>query len=243
MKTLIAVAGCHERQAQADAQRQTWVKDVQGADVRFFAGWPPMFTVAPRFADDVWLDCPDGYVERKEKILALVVWALDHGYEYLWKTDDDVYLRPERLLALPSVDYQGLVINDVIAGQEMEVCHGFLYGLSRLSMVKLLEMDEHPKHRHEDIWVGQQLSSFGIVPVHLGGLGGYIRITHKKGVPNNWPNQEYPTPANKVVASFEYTPEQLVEIHSAFNKCAVRDEVVSRRPDPSSLLTVDHRAP
>ena len=151
-KTLIAVAGCHAREAYADAQRKTWVKDVRGADVRFFAGRPSIFAVAPRCADDVWLQVPDGYWQRKLKVLAMILWALERGYEYMWKIDDDVYVRPERLLALPQVDYQGLVIN---APQEgLRVCHGFLYGISLASMARLLfKPDKWPECLHEDIWV------------------------------------------------------------------------------------------
>jgi hypothetical protein len=43
MKSVIAVMTCHKAEYQekaAAAQRSTWVKDVVGADVRFFKGRP-----------------------------------------------------------------------------------------------------------------------------------------------------------------------------------------------------------
>src|ERR1700682_3813263 len=100
MKTLIAITGWHGSGLRAEAQRLTWIKDVpaNGADVKFFLGRGPARSPEP---DEIFLDCHDGYVERKEKIVAICRWALDRGYDYLWKVDDDVYLRPERLLVLP----------------------------------------------------------------------------------------------------------------------------------------------
>ena len=60
-KTLIAVAGCHQNKARADAQRQTWVKDVDAAaDVKFFLGRPGQLATREPRRDEVWLDCPDG---------------------------------------------------------------------------------------------------------------------------------------------------------------------------------------
>jgi len=226
MKTLIAIAGCHARRAQSDAQRQTWVRDVRDAEVRFFAGgpgdsWPQ--------SGEVWLDCPDGYWERREKVLAMIRWTLARGFDYLWKVDDDVYLRPERLLAIPPHDYCGCAV-DFNQGPT-KACIGWLYGLSRHSMELLLEPDTShlpywDDYRllagpgagsiHEDVWVGLRLLEFGILPVQLAGFGGLIRCTHCHGEPNGWDHQEPPRPDNKVMASCEYTPTQMREIHRAF---------------------------
>ena len=73
------------------------MKDVVGADVVFFKGWS---IYGERASDEVCLDVDDDYKELKDKVNAIHRWALQRGYEYLWKVDDDVYLRPERLLAL-----------------------------------------------------------------------------------------------------------------------------------------------
>lgn len=235
MRTLIGIAGCHKNKAKADAQRATWVRDVRGVDVRFFAGGRGIYARP----DDVWLDCSDAYEDRKEKVLAMFRWALDHGYDYLWKTDDDCYVRPERLLAIPRHDYCGLVI---LWGNELpgpsyfqmfasmtcrpaHICHGVLYGLSRSSMEKLLTADTLPHigngNGYEDVWVGLRLKQFGVLPVTLGVTDerpSLIRCTHIKGVANNWPNQEAPSPRNEVVASYEHSPEQMLAIHQAFRQ-------------------------
>lgn len=220
MKTLIAIAGCHARRDQADAQRQTWVRDVQGADVRFFAGGQGQH----KLADEVWLDCPDGYTSRKDKMIGIFKWALANGYDYLWKVDDDVYLRPERLLTLAPADYQGVAV--AFLKGPVRACMGCLYGLSRRSMELLLAPPTPTaltwfadNSLHEDIWVGLRLREVGVLPTHMGATDqrpSMLCVTHWKGVPTFWPNQVPPCPNNSIIASIEYTPEQLREIHLAF---------------------------
>ena len=210
MRTLIAIAGCHARKAHHDAIRETWRHDVTGADLRFFAGgWGQDFK-----PDDVWLDCPDSYDERRQKVAGMVSFALDAGYDYMWKVDDDVYLRTERLLALPPRDYQGCAVE--FKRGPIYACIGWVYGLSRRSMRMLVDNPDDPLYSlHEDIWVGQKLKAGGILPFHLEGL---VKCTHDHGVPNGWPNQEHPRKGNSVVASCEYTPEQMREIHEGFRR-------------------------
>jgi hypothetical protein len=202
VKTLIAITGCHARREYADAQRQTWAKDVVGADVRFVVGGEAS---CPKPEDELRLDCPDGYYERKQKIESLVQWTLDQGYDYLWKTDDDVYLRPERLLALPPRDYQGMISQDGTAA-------GLLYGLSRRSMEWLAYIKEcedwSPK---EDTWVGQKLAVAGITPFSL--PCSLVSMTHTTGKPNGRVTHDQPRKGNRVVASGESTPLQMAEVH------------------------------
>lgn len=220
MKTLIAITGWHGSGERAEAQRATWVKDCPkvGVEVKFFLGRGPART--PQ-ADEVFLDCHDGYKERKEKITAICRWALERNFDYVWKVDDDVYLRPERLLALQPHDYQGCITEYkpyVPFGKPTHVaCFGPVYGLSSRSMKALLEPDLYPHQIWEDIWVGYQLFEKGIHAVHIGGFDGVIRMPFTKGQPNGWPNQFPPHPDNHVAASCEYTKvEQMVEIHQAF---------------------------
>jgi hypothetical protein len=181
---------------------------------------------------EVFLDCPDGYGERKEKMLAIFKWAFEHGYDYVWKIDDDVYLRPERLLTIPPHDYCGLIVDmryviETEGGKQMvaqiRTALGGIYGLSRRSLECLLAKNAAlPVFDHfEDGWVCEQLRSFGILPTRLNERIGY---THIKGNGGQWKGRdadmvvkEPPTPNNNVVASFEYNEVQMLEIHSAFN--------------------------
>ena len=232
MKTLIAVMTCHkpEYQDKIEAQRATWVKDLRGADLAFFKGlsvYRNVLGVQPP-SDEVWLDVDDDYKQLKLKTTAIIRWALKRGYEYVWKVDDDVYLRPERLLALPFFDYCGVAVEMPKPPttpthyfgafsqkpSAKAVCIGWLYGLSRHAMGELLKPEANIYHEHEDIWVGQKLFHHGIEPFQL---GGYIKKPCTHGVPNGWPNQVQPLPDNHVIASCEYTAQQLREVHGAFN--------------------------
>jgi hypothetical protein len=130
-KTLIAITGCRLHRGRADSQRRTWVKDVGCfADVRFFVG-EPHTDVGPE--DEVQLACPDDYVGRKQKIIRVFEWAMAQVYEYVWKVNDDVYLRPERLFSIMPHDYQRVIT------QQGTIFSGAIYGLSRQSVGLLLD--------------------------------------------------------------------------------------------------------
>jgi hypothetical protein len=202
MRTLIAVAGCHARREYADAQRRTWAKSVIGADLLFVVGGEAQI---PKPQDELRLNCPDGYYERKQKIQSLVRWTLDQGYDYLWKTDDDTYLRPERLVALDRRDYQGMLSADGTVA-------GLAYGLSRAAMELLVSAEEREGwSEKEDTWAGQKLRAAGIAPFRL--PYSLVSMTHHLGKPNGWPGQDQPRRGNAVALSGEYTPLQMAEAH------------------------------
>jgi hypothetical protein len=206
-KTLIAVAGCHQNHLRADAQRQTWMQDVGAvADVKFFLGTPHSGRPA---ADEIWLDSSDDYDERKKKVLGIIQWALDHGYDYLWKVDDDVYLRPERLLSQPAYDFcrsmRGI---------------GAIYGLTRSSMVKLTVLpDTLAWLVHEDQWVSRRLREVGVLHRNMGGPNAVFCATYNKGtIPYDLPELTEPRLHNQVIAAWEYiTFEQMAAVHERFH--------------------------
>lgn len=219
MKTLIGIAGCHKNLARANNQRATWVKDVTDQDVRFFAGRPhPNRTPLP---DEVWLDCPDSYSERKQKVKAIVRWALDHGYDRLVKIDDDTYVRPERLTSLGEIDYGGFPIRQKFfwGGEflyERDTVLGAFYVLSRKAMGVLLGPDLHPEVLFEDCWCSMQLIDNGIPLVDLRPRLGYEMYDSVRP-PKDFPHQEQPLASNQVVASWEYrAPLEMELAHELF---------------------------
>jgi hypothetical protein len=223
MKTLIAVNTCHKDsyKEKAAAERSTWVKDAQ-CDVVFFKGHSPL---GGPTADEVWLDVPDTYEHLRLKSAAMFRWALQHSYDYCWKIDDDVYARPERLLAVEPTDYCGAVAPlappkatsyfAMFPSKTVYACLGWVYRLSERSMVTLLSEADRPNYnRNEDIWIGQKLCDNGINPVHLEGR---IKKPNTHGVPNGWPHQMPPHPNNEVMASCEYTGQQMLQVHEAWS--------------------------
>src|ERR1700676_3278116 len=160
MRTLIAVTTCHAFRDRADAVRQTWAQEVEGADVRYFLG-----RGEAQRPDEVILDCLDGYHYLSQKTQMIRRWALENGYSYLWKIDDDVYLRPERLLAdFRNLDYVGR-LRGCSGGSPGPYCSGFTYGLSKKSLELLAPLDWAMNDDFsEDRWTGNKLLSLGISP-------------------------------------------------------------------------------
>jgi hypothetical protein len=162
MNTLIGVTTCHARIDRADSQRDTWAKD-SVLDIRFFCGSGTILN------NSIILDCPDGYnQEFTMKIQAVCRWALENNYDRLWKVDDDVYVRPERLIGITS-DYFGFVCNMVAIDGKMvptkkSFCMGPIYSLSKKALEVIANSDN--LGIKEDEWVGKTLLNAGIIPVH-----------------------------------------------------------------------------
>lgn len=97
MKTLMAVKGCERDAGNGfhQAMRDTWVKDVQGADVRFFLGQG----YSQLRDDEVRLGCPDDYMSLPQKTRAILTWALERSYDYVFLCDTDTYVIPGKLAA------------------------------------------------------------------------------------------------------------------------------------------------
>ena len=145
-KPLLAIMCCNHRQSYADAQRETWISDINGLiDYKFFFGKgikrDPLF-------DEVFLDCEDGYRSLPMKVKLAVEWAYNHGYDYVAKSDDDVYIRPERLITsgYDKYPYSGFSFQDYGAV-------GLLYWLNRDCMK--LVMQDMPAIEQEDSWIAQ----------------------------------------------------------------------------------------
>lgn len=144
MKTLIAVITAHKRAHWRAAIRNTWFPMVpkDKADVVFFLGRGN--NVAG--SNEVILDCDDSYRGLPEKIRAVAAWALQHGYDYMLKCDDDVVLRPLALLrcGYEQYDFSGKLNRHPGPQNPYPVTVGFNYWLSRRSM-EIVAMSELPE--------------------------------------------------------------------------------------------------
>jgi len=211
MKTLIAVTTCHGFRDRADAVRKTWAPEVQGADVRFFLGNGPK-----QRTDEIILPCPDGYHFLSQKTQMIRRWALENGYEYLWKIDDDTYLRPERLLAkdYSSMDYVGR-LRGPSGNYRSPYCSGFCYGLSRKALEILAPIQWGMNEDFsEDRWTGNQLLAHGITPC----LESQFVVQSSKA--NAISGRESPMVGNAVISSCEYAPEKMLQVHKLFKSRA-----------------------
>lgn len=155
-----------------DAVRATWWKDVAnhpGVTAKFFfgAGDPAIE------ADEVSLDVPDDYASLPLKTKAIAQYALDNGYDYLFKCDDDTAVYVEKLVA------EILQFRPEWAGYfggTMAMSGGPGYILNRRAMKFVAAMS--PSSWAEDVSVTFALSGRDFFPVFLEG--------HRPGFAEHW---------------------------------------------------------
>ncbi|MBI3861225.1 MAG: FkbM family methyltransferase [Planctomycetia bacterium] len=103
---LIAVLSCQAYPQRRERCLATWIPKARelGIDVVFVVGSPSQ-TRAVRDGDLLIVPAGDDYASLPQKVAELCRWALaETDCDYLFKCDDDTYVRPERLLA---VDVEG----------------------------------------------------------------------------------------------------------------------------------------
>jgi hypothetical protein len=107
MKVLIAVLSCelYRTNGNNQALRDTWLPCIVGADYKFFMGQGSKCTQP----DEVYLDVQDDYGHVTFKARAIYKWALEQGYDYIFKCFADTYVCPSRLLSsgFENYDYVG----------------------------------------------------------------------------------------------------------------------------------------
>jgi hypothetical protein len=164
MKPLLAIVTCNDPKfrARAQAQRETWVPTASQFDVKFFVGKQDGCELVPTVVGEVALAVGDGYENLPSKVQAVCIWALESGYDSMFKTDDDSYVVPEHLAACTSLphDYVGK-IRFPTGGYPAPYSSGFGYWLSRRAM-EIIADAQLTKDQNEDRWVGNTLASAGI---------------------------------------------------------------------------------
>lgn len=173
LKILIAILSCVRDSDNGfnQAIRDTWLRNLQGAEYRFFLGRGAKAR-PDDCPDEFILDCPDGYLNLPEKSKALFKLAADHEYDFIFKCDTDTYVRPDRLLSSKFYehDYTGYFNGPIgLPNAVYQRCYSWAsggsgYWLSGRAAKYLSEQDTHPacvcpetKIPCEDLWVGQIL--------------------------------------------------------------------------------------
>jgi hypothetical protein len=151
--------------AQRQACRDTWLSELpEEWDYRFFMGkqFPRRDrdirhfktpTIPEALSDEVLLDVDDTYRGNGFKLHAICRWALDRGYDYIFRADDDTMLWMDRIsrVGFEKYDYTGNCLPD---GRDPGVHAGFAVFLSRRLME--LVVREAPSYEYwcDDVWVG-----------------------------------------------------------------------------------------
>lgn len=228
-KVLVALTSCHAYRDRADSIRDTWAPELRDhADFRVFLG-----RGEAKRNDEVILDCSDGYHYLSEKTQLIRRWALNNGYDYLWKVDDDCYLRPERLFVdeLTGHDYVGR-LRGCSGNYPNPYVSGFLYGLSKKAMELLAPLYWDPSDDFsEDRWTGNQLMSMGITPYNATQF--IVEYSKNSAVSGREP----PLVGNSVIASCEYRPDLMRRVHEQF-KSGKKSQMGEFTPPQGSLSRV-----
>ncbi len=157
MRVLIAVVTCASHVEHRKAIRETWMPLVKDADVKFFLGQ------GEALEDEVIVDCDDSYEGLPSKVRAIVRWALAQGYDYMLKCDDDVILKPDRLLQ--SGFYRHDFTGHKNDSRKYPVPFGFCYWLSKKAM-SIVENLELPSNNNDEVWITEALGAAGIALNH-----------------------------------------------------------------------------
>jgi hypothetical protein len=134
----------------------------------FFYGLPDTLSTLELEPDSVTLESPDDYRHLPYKVKEMFRYALDHGYDYVLKVDDDTFVWLDRLLDrfLPT-DYLGYVSGIPDTGDVTGLyASGAAYWISAKAMQFVVDAEWNPEEWAEDKWVGKVLAENGILPVH-----------------------------------------------------------------------------
>jgi hypothetical protein len=169
---------CLDQQERVNTIRDTWLKELpEGVDYKFFYGTkfrvdkerrnpPPQPKLRDPLADEVYLDCGDYYTENPAKMQGICKYALDHGYDFLLRTDDDTFVYPDRLL---KEDWAGF---DYSGSSPVDFHPGGCMFLSRRAME--IVVAGRPDYYADDVWIGKVMKKSGI-PMH-----------HIESIHNEW---------------------------------------------------------
>lgn len=152
MRVLYALPSCHALRHWHEAVRDTWGKDIKGADLRFFLGLPK---IAPQ-QNEVSLEVGDSLPELSYKTVAIFRWALNNDYDFCLKADLDTLVFPDRFMVSDFASY------DWTGGQNSFFASGGAgYVLSRKAMQFVVD---HPvtTTTDEDVHTAKALLKQGI---------------------------------------------------------------------------------
>lgn len=168
MKILIAIESCAKDQPKHQAQRDTWIKDMPFAEIRFFVGG------GVRRGDETFLALDDSYEALSLKTQEICRWAVKGNYDFMFKADTDTIINPQNLIlsGFQNHDYSGGFNEDVMpaslqdrfgGGTIQFASGGAGYWLSKKALTMVAVSDKVVSCA-EDVFVAAVLREHGIRP-------------------------------------------------------------------------------
>jgi hypothetical protein len=227
MKELIAIVTCHSHKYRdrAAACRVTWAQHAEacGYTLKFFLGRAP--SGEKPLPDEVFLDVRDGYADMPAKVQAVYAWALEQGFDYVFKTDDDVYLNMMALRVAPHAphDYVGR-FRGASGGYPADYASGYGYWLSRKAM-ELIVAAKLTDDTAEDRWVANTLAAAGVA--------GYSDDqSYLACYPPTLPEMVFANEIRNRVAWCEYPPDLMRRMYQLHRSTKTVARPVILRPVP-----------
>lgn len=131
MNVKIAIKSCHQHVRRRDAQRATWLRELN-EDFFFVVGGE-----STQENDVLHCNVSDAFSDIAPKVLCACKYALEDNVTHLFVCDDDTYVRPDRLLksGFRKHDYIGhLRVDNLFYNQGVPYAQGSAYWLSELAM-------------------------------------------------------------------------------------------------------------
>ena len=149
MRPIILITSCVPHLARNENCRNTWLATWgDRIDYRFVLGNGR----TQEFDDELVLPVDDSYQGLPSKIQASHAWAVEAGYDFILKTDCDMYVHIPRLLksGFENYAYSGNF-------HWPEFALGGSYWLDRLASETLVRasLPAYPANGGDDVWVGR----------------------------------------------------------------------------------------
>ncbi len=208
MSTLFGILSGFGKPERRQAVIDTWAGDLlPGDDLVFIVGDPTSPDVV-RAGHLLIGPAPDDYQHLTHKVYWFFRWAsLNSRQKFIFKCDDDTYLRPERMPHLPRGDYVGYRI----CHQQHEICYasgGAGYRIPGDLLPELANRLRTTMARRPDI------ASIEDMTVGLTLAEMEIRLTHVNQFSPN--SKVVPRVDNQQLTAHWCTPQRLHEIHDPF---------------------------
>ena len=160
MKPVILITSCMYHLVRNEQCRATWLAQWSHLiDYRFILGQG----YYPKFEDELVLPVDDTYSGLPAKIQASHKWALEQGYDFILKTDCDVYMHIPRLLesGFEKYPYSG---NIFWPEARHKFAIGAAYWLNKEASEILVNepLPPYGMDGGDDMWVGRVMNAHNI---------------------------------------------------------------------------------
>lgn len=120
-----------------------------------------------KFFTGAELGCSDEFTQLPEKNRRMIQWALDNGFDRMFRCDDDTFVHVDRLMRqtyeYPDIDFGGADCGGIALG-------GNGIWLSRRAMEIVAKADWEPGEWRDDAFISDTLKAHGVPMVDLPGL-------------------------------------------------------------------------